>query len=70
MPLTIFLYIYWAILAIFFVFNLLLLRHILKLTYLGSSLKFAALVYFIAIVTVAAVSHIFIFRANWDLPLF
>lgn len=69
MTLSIFLYIFWGFLVVFFIFNLLLLRHFLKFRYLGKAVSYLILVYFIGFLVIIIVAHFFILKANWDIPL-
>ncbi|MEW6407859.1 MAG: hypothetical protein AB1465_04170 [Patescibacteria group bacterium] len=70
MTLSVFLYIFWAFLAVFIIFNLLLLRHFLKFKYLGKAVFPLILVYFIGFLVIIAVAHFFILKADWDVALF
>lgn len=70
MTLSIFLYIFWIFLGIFFIFNLFLIRHVYKLRYLGKIVKYSALIYLAVLLATIIISHFYILRLDWDVSLF
>lgn len=70
MTLAIFLYIFWGFLGIFFIFNLLLLRHFLKFKYYGKLIPILTWIYFIGFLFIVLIIHFFILRVDWNVSLF
>lgn len=70
MTFSIFLYIYWAILGIFVIFNFFVLRYIRTMRYLGKGVFYIVSAYCVGLILILLISHFYILKIDWNVALF